>query len=126
MEPFPVFEDDRVRVTATLVPHGPVYPSLAYRFDTEDGAVTFSGDTAKSANVVRLARGSDILVHEVIDVDFYAQTSGPALVEHMIRRTPPRRTSGASPRTRMSVRWCSPTSGRATPGRSPTTSGNEA
>ncbi|MFC9767357.1 MBL fold metallo-hydrolase [Rhodococcus jostii] len=85
MEPFPVFEDDRVRVTATLVPHGPVYPSLAYRFDTEDGAVTFSGDTAKSSNVVRLARGSDILVHEVIDVDFYAQTSGPALVEHMIQ-----------------------------------------
>ncbi|NHU48696.1 MBL fold metallo-hydrolase [Rhodococcus sp. A14] len=85
MEPFPVFEDDRVRVTATLVPHGPVYPSLAYRFDTEDGAVTFSGDTAKSPNVVRLARGSDILVHEVIDVDFYAQTSGSALVEHMIQ-----------------------------------------
>ncbi|PBC55273.1 MBL fold metallo-hydrolase [Rhodococcus sp. ACPA1] len=84
MEPFPVFEDDRIRVTATLVPHGPVYPSLAYRFDTEDGAVTFSGDTAKSPNVVRLAQGSDILVHEVIDVDFYAQTSGPALVEHMI------------------------------------------
>ncbi|MDT2004658.1 MBL fold metallo-hydrolase [Rhodococcus opacus] len=84
MEPFPVFEDDRVRVTATLVPHGPVYPSLAYRFDTEDGAVTFSGDTAKSPNVVRLAQGSDILVHEVIDVDFYAETSGPALVEHMI------------------------------------------
>ncbi|MDV6245702.1 MBL fold metallo-hydrolase [Rhodococcus opacus] len=85
MEPFPVFEDDRVRVTATLVPHGPVYPSLAYRFDTEEGAVTFSGDTAKSPNVVRLARGSDILVHEVIDVDFYAQTSGSALVEHMIQ-----------------------------------------
>ncbi|AII07111.1 MBL fold metallo-hydrolase [Rhodococcus opacus] len=85
MEPFPVFEDDRVRVTATLVPHGPVYPSLAYRFDTADGAVTFSGDTAKSPNVVRLAQGSDILVHEVIDVDFYAATSGPALVEHMIQ-----------------------------------------
>lgn len=85
MEPFPVFEDDRVRVTATLVPHGPVYPSLAYRFDTEDGAVTFSGDTAKSPNLVRLAQGSDILVHEVIDVDFYAATSGPALVEHMIQ-----------------------------------------
>ncbi|QHE66865.1 MBL fold metallo-hydrolase [Rhodococcus sp. WAY2] len=84
MEPFPVFEDDRVRVTATLVPHGPVFPSYAYRFDTEDGAVTFSGDTAKSPNVVRLATGSDILVHEVIDVDFYAATSGPALVEHMI------------------------------------------
>lgn len=84
MAPFPVFEDDRVRVTATLVPHGPVFPSLAYRFDTEDGAVTFSGDTARSSNVVRLAQGSDILVHEVIDVDFYAATSGPALVEHMI------------------------------------------
>jgi len=84
MAPFPIFEDDRVRVTATLVPHGPVFPSLAYRFDTDDGSVTFSGDTARSQNLVALAKDSDILVHEVIDVDFYARSSpDTALVEHM-------------------------------------------
>ena len=31
MAPFPVMEDDRVRVTAaTLVPHGPVFPAFAF------------------------------------------------------------------------------------------------
>ena len=29
MQPFPVMEDDRVRVSAILVPHGPVFPSYA-------------------------------------------------------------------------------------------------
>ena len=30
MQPFVVMEDDKVRVTATLVPHGPTFPSFAY------------------------------------------------------------------------------------------------
>jgi ribonuclease BN (tRNA processing enzyme) len=34
--------------------------------DTDEGAVVFSGDTAPSQNLVRLAKGADILVHEVI------------------------------------------------------------
>ena len=66
MEPFKIYEDDRVRVSATLVYHAPIWPALAYRFDTDDGAVVFSGDTAPSQNLVRLAKGADILVHEVI------------------------------------------------------------
>lgn len=45
MEPFVVMEDNKVRVSAILVPHGPVFPSFAYRFDTRHGSVTFSGDT---------------------------------------------------------------------------------
>ena len=83
MDPFTVMEDDRVRVTAVLVPHGPVFPSYAYRFDTDDGSVVFSGDTKASENVVRLARGADYLVHEVIDIEFYEQLGVPApLLEH--------------------------------------------
>ncbi|WP_166852851.1 MBL fold metallo-hydrolase [Isoptericola sp. BMS4] len=71
MDPFVVAEDDRVRVSAILVPHGPVFPSFAFRFDTDDGSIVFSGDTARSDNVVRLASGADVLVHEAIDLDFY-------------------------------------------------------
>ncbi|MCC3313749.1 MBL fold metallo-hydrolase [Nocardia africana] len=67
--PFPVMSDDRVRVTATLVPHGPVFPSFAFRFDTEYGAVTFSGDTTNSDNLVTLAHGSQLLVHEAINTE---------------------------------------------------------
>jgi ribonuclease BN (tRNA processing enzyme) len=65
--PFAVFEDERVKVTATIVNHAPVFPSFAFRFNTDDGSVTFSGDTAPSDNLVALATGTDILVHEVID-----------------------------------------------------------
>ncbi|HWV77892.1 MAG TPA: MBL fold metallo-hydrolase [Isoptericola sp.] len=80
MEPFEVHEDDRVRVTAVLVPHGPVFPSFAFRFDTDAGSVVFSGDTARSDNVVRLARGADVLVHEAIDLDHYRSVGTPDVV----------------------------------------------
>ncbi|MFC7876331.1 MBL fold metallo-hydrolase [Isoptericola sp. NPDC057391] len=80
MEPFAVYEDDRVRVSAVLVPHGPVFPSFAFRFDTDGGSVVFSGDTARSDNVVRLARGADVLVHEAIDLDHYRSVGTPEVV----------------------------------------------
>jgi ribonuclease BN (tRNA processing enzyme) len=65
--PFPVHEDDRVRVTATLVDHGQMFPSFGFRFDTEDGSIVISGDTTRSENLIELAADCDVLVHEVID-----------------------------------------------------------
>ncbi len=66
MEPFKLFEDDRIRVSATLVDHAPVWPAFAYRFDTDDGSIVFSGDTGRCENLIKLAKGADVLVHEVI------------------------------------------------------------
>jgi ribonuclease BN (tRNA processing enzyme) len=67
-------EDDHgVTVSAVLVQHAPVFPALGFRFDTPHGSVVFSGDTGPCANVVRLARGADVLVHEVIAVELLAQ-----------------------------------------------------
>lgn len=64
--PFPVMSDDNMTVTATLVSHYDVYPAFGFRFDlTKSGvSVTFSGDTTKSDNLITLAKGTDILVHE--------------------------------------------------------------
>jgi ribonuclease BN (tRNA processing enzyme) len=63
-------EDDHgVTVRAVLVQHAPVFPAFGFRFDTPHGSVAFSGDTGPCANVVRLAQGADVLVHEVIDVE---------------------------------------------------------
>ncbi|EHR53059.1 metal-dependent hydrolase, beta-lactamase superfamily III [Saccharomonospora marina XMU15] len=67
MRPFTFFEDDHVRVSGTLVDHAPVFPALAFRFDTDDGSVVFSGDTCPCDNLVELATDADVLVHEVID-----------------------------------------------------------
>ncbi|HSB85694.1 MAG TPA: MBL fold metallo-hydrolase, partial [Ilumatobacteraceae bacterium] len=70
MEPVEIYptDDNGVRVTAILVQHAPVFPALAYRFDTPSGSVVFSGDTGPCDNVARLAQGADFLVHEVIDI----------------------------------------------------------
>ena len=39
--------------------------SLCYRIDTDSGSVTFSGDTIPCAGIQKLAKGADVLVHEV-------------------------------------------------------------
>lgn len=69
MEPFEVYRDELVTVTAILVEHAPVAPAFAFRFDTEQGSVTISGDTAPCGTMVRLARDTDLLLHEAIDLD---------------------------------------------------------
>lgn len=79
MEPFAVWSDAQVRVTATLVAHAPVFPSFAFRFDSEQGSVVFSGDTGPCQNLVRLARNADVLVHEVIDTAWVDQLFPPPL-----------------------------------------------
>lgn len=61
-----VFQDDAVEVTTALVDHPPVVPALAYRFDTNDRSIVISGDTARSDNLIELARGADVLVHEAM------------------------------------------------------------
>jgi ribonuclease BN (tRNA processing enzyme) len=68
--PISVFEDGIVRVTAVRVTHGHAHPALAYRFDTPDGSVVFSGDTTVNEDLIALARDADILVHQVADLDY--------------------------------------------------------
>ncbi len=62
-----VFTEDGVTVTAFLVDHGPVQPAFGYRIEYRGRSVVLSGDTRVSENLVRHARGADVLVHEVID-----------------------------------------------------------
>jgi ribonuclease BN (tRNA processing enzyme) len=61
-----VVEDGSVRVTAALVDHPPVVPAFAYRFDTPDRSIVISGDTRPSDNLVELAQGADVLVHDAL------------------------------------------------------------
>ncbi|MBV9794109.1 MAG: MBL fold metallo-hydrolase [Actinobacteria bacterium] len=68
--PTTVFDDADVRVLAVPVTHGRAVPALAYRFDTADGSVVFSGDTTVDDNLIALAQGADILVHQVADLAY--------------------------------------------------------
>jgi ribonuclease BN (tRNA processing enzyme) len=78
--PIQVWQDGDVKITATLVDHHPTAPAFGYRFDTPDGSIVISGDTAVSQNLIDLARGADYLVHEVID---------PAFVDKLVASLPP-------------------------------------
>ena len=60
-----VYDASGVKVTAFLVDHGPVKPAFGYRVDYDGHSVVFSGDTKPSDNLVKFARGADVLIHEV-------------------------------------------------------------
>jgi ribonuclease BN (tRNA processing enzyme) len=79
--PVVVLEDGAVRVTAVAVTHGHAVPALAYRFDTADGSVVFSGDTTVNDDLIALAQATDILVHQVADLGYLQRhgTTGAAL-----------------------------------------------
>lgn len=70
MRPFQIYQDENVRVLAALVNHAPMFPAFAYRFETPDGVIVFSGDTGRNDNLIELAQGADVLVHEVIDMNW--------------------------------------------------------
>lgn len=69
-----------MKVTAAEVPHGAAKPSYAYRFDTAQRSIVFSGDTSRSNELIKLARDADILVHEVVN---------PAGVDAVVAATDP-------------------------------------
>ncbi|MGH3452026.1 MAG: MBL fold metallo-hydrolase [Haloechinothrix sp.] len=84
MDPFVVYEDDAVRISAALVYHPPIFPAFGYRIETEYGVVALSGDTAEHANVVRLAHGADLLVHESVNLEYYRQRDfDPVFINHL-------------------------------------------
>ena len=84
-----VMRDDNVKVTAALVRHPPVVPSFAYRFDAADRSIVISGDTAPCDELLALARGADVLVHEALHLDGVKRllarvANAPTLERHLV------------------------------------------
>ena len=84
-----VLNEGGVKVSTTLVTHPIVEPALAYRFDTPDRSIVISGDTAPSDNLIQLAQGADVLVHEAMylpGVDRLAARvpNHPGLKQHLL------------------------------------------
>ena len=73
-----IYQDANVKVTAVenthfkfapgTPPYGK-YKSFSYRFDTPNRSFLFTGDTGWSDEVVKLAKGVDVLVTEVTSID---------------------------------------------------------
>ena len=65
IEPGVVYAQDGVRVTAFRVPHGIWKEAYGYRIDTADRSIVISGDTSYSEELIRQAKGCDVLIHEI-------------------------------------------------------------
>lgn len=66
VQPGVLLDAGGLRVTAARVEHPPLVDSFAYRFDWAGKSVVWSGDTRPCQALVDLARGADVLVHEVM------------------------------------------------------------
>jgi ribonuclease BN (tRNA processing enzyme) len=70
-----VWEVPGCRVTAVRVDH--IANSFGYRIDTEDRSIVFSGDTQPCPALIELARGSDVLIHEVFFSPEFNESGAP-------------------------------------------------
>lgn len=70
-----VFEADGLTIRAFAVDHDPVTPAAGYRFDYNGRSVVISGDTAKSANLIKHAKSADLLVHEALGASMVGRIS---------------------------------------------------
>ncbi len=61
-----IYDQGGVKVTAFKVDHGELLqPAFGYRIDHAGRAVTVSGDTRFSENLIKFAAGSDLVIHQV-------------------------------------------------------------
>lgn len=84
-----VMQNQHVKVSAARVVHPPVKPAFAYRFDHQGKSIVISGDTSYSENLVRLAQGADVLVHEImhtasLDQLLATEPNATRLKEHLL------------------------------------------
>lgn len=61
-----VLDSGELQVSAFVVDHAPVHPSVGYKIVYKGRSVVISGDTKASAEVVKAARGADLLLHEAL------------------------------------------------------------
>ena len=78
-----VYEDADVRITAFHVNHAPVVNAFGYKFEAGGKIVVISGDTAVSENLIKHARGADVLIHEVFLPDFIATVDSPEVAARL-------------------------------------------
>jgi ribonuclease BN (tRNA processing enzyme) len=88
-QPGVILENAQVKISAVRVVHPPIEQAYAFRFDTRDRSIVISGDTNYSTALIELARGADVLVHEVMylpGVDALAKRvpNGATLKEHLL------------------------------------------
>jgi ribonuclease Z len=63
------YEEEGVRITVFRVDHAPISPAFGYRVDYKGRSIAISGDTIYSPDLVRSAKGVDVLFHEAMSME---------------------------------------------------------
>ena len=84
-----VLQTADVKVTAFRTPHPPILDNFAYKFETPDGVIVFSSDTAYNPKLAEFASGADVLVHEALYVPWVDRLvarvkNGATLKKHLL------------------------------------------
>jgi len=79
-----VFDDGVCRVTAFAVDHRPVEPAFGYRFDCGGKSIVVSGDTRPNANLVKFAKGADVLVCEAYLPEHFLKVDTPEVARRLM------------------------------------------
>ena len=86
--PTEIYRDDNIRVLAISVDHFHLPPAMvldpaprayAFRIETRGRVFVFTGDTGPSENLETLAKGTDVLVSEVVNLGAAAASMGKTL-----------------------------------------------
>jgi ribonuclease Z len=80
-----VYDDGSVRVTAFNVDHKPIEPAFGYRFDCGGKSIVVSGDTRPTPNLVKHAKGSDVLVLEAYLPEHFLKVDTPEVAARLMR-----------------------------------------
>jgi ribonuclease Z len=78
-----VYDDGDVKVTAFTVDHKPVPYAFGYRFESHGETVVVSGDTRPTPNLVRYAKGADVLVLEAYLPEFFDKVDTPEVAARL-------------------------------------------
>ncbi len=62
-----VYDKDGIKIRMFKVDHSPIEPAVGYRIDYKGRSVVVSGDTRKIPEMIDMAKGCDILVHEALN-----------------------------------------------------------
>lgn len=73
-----VFDQDGLKITAFAVDHHPISPAYGYRFDYKGRSVVFTGDTVRTENIARFAKGADVLISEAMLMDVVTEMQAVA------------------------------------------------
>lgn len=79
-----IYDDGKVKVTAFEVDHRPVVPAFGYRFDSGGQSIVVSGDTRPNANLLKYAKGADVLVLEAYLPEHFLKVDTPDVAKRLM------------------------------------------